>query len=592
MYSADSHACGCGLNLDTVATKLRYGGEAPIPAVGHAVFAGAGLCCEALAFSCGAVNRKTAHSEPAKDRNHFNTTKHHHPWISWDWSGWPSDIPMNSRHWPTTSFGMTHPTWKNIQSQSSSENFLLIVPYQLIDKLPIFFFFHVFLNRITRINEPNMKACWSFLDQTSRSFSAVIKELDGELSRVVCIFYLVLRGLDTVEDDMSIDIQIKENLLKSFYQKLDLPGWNFDGCRSPLTAPLEIVFFISRSPTEKDRNLLVEFDKIISEFQVLDLKYRTIIIDVTARMGSGMARFARAAVEGEGVFSIDTMGAFDGYCHYVAGLVGEGLSRLFSMSGKENEELGYQLRLSNSMGLLLQKTNILRDFREDVDAGRIFWPEAIWAKFAPQPRLLTEPRYQQQARWALTEMTIDALSHAIDSLEYMTLLKNQSIFNFCAIPQVMAIATLELCFDNLDVFQKNVKIRRSLMALLISKAINPRDLSYIFVDFANRIHQRADPSDPNYLKLCMGREPLSELHYAVESAAIIFGRPDCVKHPRCACQPTAGPAPNRPPTTHGSGPEAQDGSGRPQVHPHHRFQCPRAHPCRLGHPWLLGLSCY
>jgi len=340
---------------------------------------------------------------------------------------------------------------------------------------------------ITRINEPNMKACWSFLDQTSRSFSAVIKELEGELSRVVCIFYLVLRGLDTVEDDMSLDIQLKENLLKSFYQKLDQPGWNFDGC----------------SPTEKDRNLLVEFDKVISEFQILDLKYRTIIIDVTARMGSGMARFARAAVEGGGVFSIDTMEAFDGYCHYVAGLVGEGLSRLFSMSGKENEELGYQLRLSNSMGLLLQKTNILRDFREDVDAGRMFWPEAIWAKFVPQPRLLTEPRYQQQARWALTEMTIDALSHATDSLEYMTLLKNQSIFNFCAIPQVMAIATLEMCFDNLDVFQKNVKIRRSLMALLISKAINPRDLSYIFVDFANKIHQRADPSDPNYLKLCV-----------------------------------------------------------------------------------------
>ncbi|PLW23733.1 hypothetical protein PCASD_01986 [Puccinia coronata f. sp. avenae] len=340
---------------------------------------------------------------------------------------------------------------------------------------------------LTRINEPNMKACWAFLDQTSRSFSAVIKELDGELSRVVCIFYLVLRGLDTIEDDMSIDIQLKETLLKSFHQKLDQPSWNFDGC----------------SPTEKDRNLLVEFDKVISEFQILNLKYRTIIIDVTARMGSGMARFARTAVEGGGVFSIDSMGAFDGYCHYVAGLVGEGLSRLFSESGKESAELGFQLRLSNSMGLLLQKTNILRDFREDVDAGRMFWPEAIWAKWVNQPSLLALPQYQKQARWALTEMTIDALAHATDALEYLSLLKNQSVFNFCAIPQVMAIATLELCFDNLDVFHKNVKIRRSLMALLISKAVNPRDLSYIFVEFAHRIHQRADPGDPNYLKLCV-----------------------------------------------------------------------------------------
>lgn len=31
----------------------------------------------------------------------------------------------------------------------------------------------------------NMRQCWEFLDQTSRSFSMVIKELDGELARVV-----------------------------------------------------------------------------------------------------------------------------------------------------------------------------------------------------------------------------------------------------------------------------------------------------------------------------------------------------------------------------------------------------------------------
>lgn len=32
----------------------------------------------------------------------------------------------------------------------------------------------------------SMRKCWGFLDATSRSFSAVIKELDGDLARVVC----------------------------------------------------------------------------------------------------------------------------------------------------------------------------------------------------------------------------------------------------------------------------------------------------------------------------------------------------------------------------------------------------------------------
>jgi farnesyl-diphosphate farnesyltransferase len=31
----------------------------------------------------------------------------------------------------------------------------------------------------------SMRQCWKFLDMTSRSFSAVIKELDGDLARTV-----------------------------------------------------------------------------------------------------------------------------------------------------------------------------------------------------------------------------------------------------------------------------------------------------------------------------------------------------------------------------------------------------------------------
>ena len=37
-------------------------------------------------------------------------------------------------------------------------------------------------------NRQSMKRCWEFLDRTSRSFAAVIKELDGDLARVVGSF--------------------------------------------------------------------------------------------------------------------------------------------------------------------------------------------------------------------------------------------------------------------------------------------------------------------------------------------------------------------------------------------------------------------
>lgn len=34
----------------------------------------------------------------------------------------------------------------------------------------------------------SMRRCWDFLDMTSRSFAAVIKELEGDLARTVCLF--------------------------------------------------------------------------------------------------------------------------------------------------------------------------------------------------------------------------------------------------------------------------------------------------------------------------------------------------------------------------------------------------------------------
>ncbi len=43
----------------------------------------------------------------------------------------------------------------------------------------------------------------------------------------MCIFYLVLRALDTVEDDMTISLEEKLPMLKEFYTYLQLPDWKF-----------------------------------------------------------------------------------------------------------------------------------------------------------------------------------------------------------------------------------------------------------------------------------------------------------------------------------------------------------------------------
>ncbi|TDL26506.1 farnesyl-diphosphate farnesyltransferase [Rickenella mellea] len=351
-------------------------------------------------------------------------------------------------------------------------------------------------------DRPSMRRCWEFLDLTSRSFSSVIKELQGDLARIICLYYLVLRALDTIEDDMTIPDSTKQPLMRTFHTRLTQPGWSFTGC----------------GPSEKDRQLLVEFPTLITELSHLSPAHLNIIIDITQHMAVGMADYAHLAHK-SGKMGLETMEDFDLYCHYVAGLVGEGLSRIFAESGKEAEWLGEQTALSSAMGIFLQKVNILRDFREDVDDGRLFWPRQIYTSYGfddPKDMCRQDPENAEKALWALSAMTLDTLRHAPACLDYISLLRNQSVFNFCAIPQTMAMATLAVCFMNPLVFQRNVKIRKAEAARLIMNSTNPRDVAYMFRDYARVIHSKSLPSDPSFVRIsvaCAKLEQWCEHHF-------------------------------------------------------------------------------
>ena len=44
------------------------------------------------------------------------------------------------------------------------------------------------------------------------------------------------------------------------------------------------------------------------------------------------------------------------------------------------------------MGLFLQKTNIIRDYREDLDDKRKFWPKEVWSKYADDLSDFADPK--------------------------------------------------------------------------------------------------------------------------------------------------------------------------------------------------------
>ncbi|EAL84772.1 Delta(24)-sterol C-methyltransferase [Aspergillus fumigatus] len=348
------------------------------------------------------------------------------------------------------------------------------------------------------------KTCFKFLDLTSRSFSAVIKELHPELLLPMCIFYLTLRGLDTIEDDTSIPLETKEPLLRGFKDVLEQDGWNFTGNR----------------PEEKDRELLVQFHNVITEFKRLKPAYKAVIKDITEKMGNGMADYCRKAALDDA--SVKTVEEYDLYCWYVAGLVGEGSTRLFVEAEFGNPALLKRTELYKSMGLFLQKTNIIRDVREDFDDGRQFWPKEIWSKHVTNFEDLFKPENREAALNCSSEMVLNALRHAEECLFYLAGLREQSVFNFCAIPQSMAIATLSLCFRNPAIFERNIKIKKGeACQLMMESTQNLRILYEAFRRYAREIHKKNTPKDPNFLEIgiaCAKIEKFIETIFPSQSA--------------------------------------------------------------------------
>ncbi|KAF8778995.1 hypothetical protein HU200_003100 [Digitaria exilis] len=190
---------------------------------------------------------------------------------------------------------------------------------------------------------------------------------------------------------------------------------------------------------------------------------------------------------------VETVDDYDEYCHYVAGLVGYGLSRLFYAAG--TEDLASD-PLSNSMGLFLQKTNIIRDYLEDINEiprSRMFWPREIWSKYADKLEDFKYEENSEKAVQCLNDLVTNALIHAEDCLQYMSALKDHAIFRFCAIPQIMAIGTCALCYNNVNVFRGVVKMRRGLTARVIDETNSMSDVYTAFYEFSLLLESKGVP---------------------------------------------------------------------------------------------------
>ncbi|XP_010437577.1 PREDICTED: inactive squalene synthase 2 isoform X1 [Camelina sativa] len=324
--------------------------------------------------------------------------------------------------------------------------------------------------------EPNLAFCYSMLHKVSKSFSLVIQQLGTELRNAVCVFYLILRALDTVEDDTSVAMEIKLPILIAFHRHIYDGDWHFS------------------CGTKEYKVLMEQFHHVSAAFLELEKGYQEAIEDITKRMGAGMAKFICKEVE--------TIDDYDEYCHYAAGLVGLGLSKIFITSELEMLTPDWK-HISNSTGLFLQKTNIIKDYLEDINEipkSRMFWPREIWGKYVDKLEDFKKEENSTKAVQCLNEMVTNALIHVEDCLKSLASLRDPAIFQSCAIPQIVAIGTLALCYNNVQVFGGVVRLRRGLIAKIIDRTKTMDDVYGVFYDFSCMLQSKVDKNDPNAMK--------------------------------------------------------------------------------------------
>ncbi|KAI4297660.1 hypothetical protein L6164_037542 [Bauhinia variegata] len=342
--------------------------------------------------------------------------------------------------------------------------------------------------------KPHWAFCYTMLRKVSRSFAFTIQQLDShQLRDSILILYLVLRALDTTteecmngfistqyitwlvftnaEDDTSLTSDVRVRILEAFYCHIDDPRWYFS------------------CGTDDCKVLMENFHYVQVAFLELKKSHQDVIKDVTKRMGAGMAKFICKEIE--------TIEDLNEYAHYVAGLIGIGLSKLFYASGLEDLAPD---SLSNSMGLFLQKVNIIRDYLEDINEipePRLFWPRQVWSKYVVK---LEELKYEEKSTkglQCLNEMVTNALVDVEHSLKYLSALRDPSIFRFCAIPMVVAIGTLTLCYNNPQVFRATLKLRRGLIAKLIHQTRTMSDVHDSVLEFTSIMKAKVEMHDPN-----------------------------------------------------------------------------------------------
>ena len=303
------------------------------------------------------------------------------------------------------------------------------------------------------------------LQGVSRTFALTIPQLPTPLAGVVANAYLLCRIVDTIEDEPALSPEQKHEFCRQFVQVVagETPAERFATGLSR---------WLSEHTIPAEHELIQYTPGVIGITHGLNPQQQEALRRCVELMAYGMVEFQ---LDNDGC-GLENLAQMDRYCYYVAGVVGEMLTRLFcdySADIAKNKETLMSLAVSFGQGL--QMTNILKDIWDDKHRGVCWLPQDIFTAAGFDLNELAPGHYQESFGYGLEHLISIAHGHLKNALAYTLLIPKHEtgIRNFCLWAIGMAMLTLRKLNKHRNFSDgKQVKIsRRSVKATVIASRL-------------------------------------------------------------------------------------------------------------------------
>ena len=340
-------------------------------------------------------------------------------------------------------------------------------------------------NSLSELSDDEFQAL--LLQGVSRTFALTIPQLPESLYGAVANAYLLCRIVDTIEDEVSLSPEQKKYFCSAFIRvvKAEINSESF---------ALELAPLLSEQTIPAEHTLINVLPRVIQITHKFDPDQIEALASCVETMAEGMPIFQAQDLHG----GLATLADLDRYCYYVAGCVGEMLTKLFCHYSPEIARHKNELHtLSVSFGQGLQMTNILKDIWDDAGRGICWLPQDIFTETRFDLKNLTPESHDENFRKGLEHLISIAYDHLHNALKYTQLLPTHEtgIRNFCLWALGMAVLTLKKIKQNLDFKRSDqVKItRNSIKATIFATRLTGRNNTLLSLLFNLTSHELKTP---------------------------------------------------------------------------------------------------